>query len=313
MIRGFESIISSGELRRKALHLLERLTSQREVEIYFFSEMLPMERIKHQREREKEDKRIAKQQARSYESEAFRWAELFLGFATFRHEDQRDFAKLRSCDPNDSSLNEEERVRVEEWLKQTGEEATIIDDELLAIPSWRVWRQRITFASPEKNPKRSNTNPPVREQINEYLANFLGDYYQGQWVRSSKEEHLVMYHLAHGRFVNADNFSVINNLLTRGLVRREPDFRLMNRSFEHWIRTLEHPRWFERYRAQVEQSGAWHALRIPVLLLAVTGAIAAAYLDQGMSGSLLTMVPAIAAAVPLLIGRITQTRKELGE
>ena len=36
VIRGFESIISSGELRRKALHLLERLTSQREVEIYFF-------------------------------------------------------------------------------------------------------------------------------------------------------------------------------------------------------------------------------------------------------------------------------------
>lgn len=313
VIRGFESIISSSELRRKALQLLERLAAHREIEIYFFSEMLPLERIKHQREREKEDKRLAKQQARSYESEAFRWAELFLSFATFRHEDQRDFENLRSCEPGKTSLNEEERQRVAKWLEQTGEEATIIDDELLAIPSWRVWRQRITFADPNENSLPSTTNPPVREQIYEYLANFLGDYYQGQWVRSSKEEHLVMFHLAHGRFVNADNFSVINNLLTRGLVRREPDFRLMNRSFEHWIRTLEHPRWFEAFRAKVEQGGAWHALRIPVLLLAVTGAIAAAYLDQGMSGSLLTMVPAIAAAVPLLIGRITQTRNALGE
>ena len=312
VIRGFESIISNGDMRRRALHLLERLASQKEVEIYFFSEMLPMERIKHQREREKYERREAGEQARNFESEAYRWAELFEGFANFRHEEQRPPAELL----NSEVIEKQAILDIGFWQHDLGTQANLINDELLAVPSSRVWRQRLTFPMPTQNvplgPPRPIAAIPVREQINEYLANFLGDYYQSQWVRSSKEEHLVMYHLAHGRFVNADNFSVINNLLTRGLVRREPDFRLMNRSFEHWIRTLEQPRWFERYRAEVEHGGAWNALRIPVLLLAIAGVIAAAYLDQGMSGSLLTMVPAIAAAVPLLIGRIAQTRKELG-
>lgn len=320
VVLGFESIISNNELRQRALLLMERLMSQPEAEIYFFSEMLPIARLKHQRDREKEERRSAGVESRGFESEAFRWAELFESFATFRHEEAEDPEhKLEVL--FSGSTDAQNRLKL--WREQTGGESRVIDEELRAIPSTKVKKQRITFTMPlppaatpsgtspaVASPGRRSL-PPTREQIYEYLANFLGDYYQSQWVRSSKEEHLVMHHLAHGRFVNADNFSVINNLLTRGLVKRDPNFQLMNQSFAYWIRMLEHPRWFERYRHEVEHGGTWRQLRVPVLMIVVIAGVGGAYLDQGMTGSLVTLVPAIAASVPLIFGRFIQARQGL--
>lgn len=318
VVMGFESIITNAELRQRALLLMEQLAAQPEARIYFFSEMLPIARLKHQRERELEERRESGAAARNYESEAYRWAELFERFATFREEEDmspskaaafwfgRDDAKADQAEGL-STESEDLTTTLQCWLDSESALSEVIMKEMEGLPSTLARRQIVTFATLPK----VDDNPPTKEQINEYLANFLGDYYQSQWVRSSKEEHLVMYHLAHGRFVNANNFTVINNLLTRGLVRRKPDFQLMNESFGYWIRSLEHPRSFERFRHSVANAGAWTLLRVPVLLAAIALSILVTYFERGASGSLLTLIPAVAAAVPLFLSRLSDSKQPM--
>ncbi|WP_404476240.1 hypothetical protein [Novosphingobium sp. BL-52-GroH] len=192
---------------------------------------------------------------------------------------------------------------VDRWARANPGVAKVVADEMIRIPSDRIQEQIKSFSITADEKPPEDLSCVYVEQVHEYMANFLGDFYQGQWVRCSKEEHLVMYHLAHDKFVNTSNFSVINGLLARRLVRTDPNFRLMNESFGHWVRTLEHPEWFDQFRLQAEAGGTWSLLRLPLLLLVAAGSLLITYLNHDSSASILTLLPGAAATMPLLLSR----------
>jgi hypothetical protein len=55
----------------------------------------------------------------------------------------------------------------------------------------------------------------------------------------TKEERLALIHLAEGYFVNPRNVELIERLMQRGLIRRDPDFQVANRSFARFVLTAE--------------------------------------------------------------------------
>lgn len=287
IIVGLETILMNRRLRLLCLDMLEQLAGREGTRIYFFSEVSPLARLRQAREREKLDEASSDRVTRSQAArESFRWSNLFADFTTFYGQPP---APACSDWPAEDSID------------------VLLNKEFGEVRSTKVFAQRAAASA------RARAKTLVsREAVIAYIANFLGDYYQRQWLKSTKEEHLAMHHLAHGRYINADNFVVLDNLMLRGLVRRDPDFQLMNESFAHWVRMIDQPEWFEEFRMRAERGGTWHFMRVPLLLGIVAAMTVITYLDRGGSGSLLALLPAVAAGVPLLLTQLTQARNTLG-
>ena len=289
IVLGLESILMNQELRLRCLDFLEELTADDTTRVYFFSETSPLARLRQAREREKEGRgdRDAPDTSSQAYRESFRWSNLFADFTTFYGEPP----DLPEAAP---------------WNEPKDFVDEILNREFKLIGSTKLYDQRPAARETDRDLRLVS-----REAVIVYLANFLGDYYQRQWLKSTKEERMAMHHLAHGRYINAANFVVLDNLLLRGLVRRDPDFQLMNESFAHWIRMLNQPEWFEEFRIQAESGGTWQMMRAPLLLTIIGSVTFLTYLDRGGSGSLLALLPAVAAGVPLLLSQVTQTRQNL--
>jgi hypothetical protein len=319
IVTGFESIVANRDLRLKTLALLEQLAARPEANIYFFAQTLPLVRLRQTREREKREAEAAGAAGVMNESESYRWAELFSEFITYTW-NKTTAEPVQGSRVQESNLDrllseigsDEVTADVNRWAQVNPGVAKVIADEMIRIPSDRIQDQIKSFSITKAGngttagQEAGDLSDVYVEQIHEYMANFLGDYYQGQWVRCSKEEHLVMYHLAHDKFINTSNFSVLNSLLARRLIRTNPNFQLMNESFGHWVRTLEHPDWFDQFRRQAESGGAWSMLRLPLLLLVAAGSVLITYLNHDTSASILTLIPGAAATMPLLLSRFTR-------
>lgn len=318
IVTGFEAIIANRELRLRALSLLEQLTARKEVEVFFFAQTLPLVRLRQTREREKREADVAGAAGVMNESESYRWAELFSEFITYTW-NETIAVPTTGARPGMNLVrllrtvkSRQMRRSVLQWARCNPAAAAVIADEMIRIPSDRIQDQIRSFSLSPLDVKQGKTRALSDlsglyvEQIYEYMANFLGDYYQGEWVRCAREEHLILYHLAHGKFINACNFAAINSLLSRRLITTDPDFRLMNRSFGHWIRTLQHPSSFTQFRREAEAGGTWNLLRLPLLLLVAGGSILVSYLDRDGAGSLITLIPGAVATMPILLSRFTR-------
>lgn len=94
------------------------------------------------------------------------------------------------------------------------------------------------------------------------------------WKLSSRPERLLLYELARGRLANPRNTTVIEALLSRGLLKLDPWPKIADESFERFVRTAETTdevtQWQE---ANQDTSKRWRstvtAILLGVLLLAV--------------------------------------------
>jgi hypothetical protein len=88
-------------------------------------------------------------------------------------------------------------------------------------------------------------------------------YYRDLWDSCWPEERSVLLHLAQSGLVNEKDRRILRRLLARGLVRRQPNFVLMNETFRRYVLT---------HGAEVEaevshEAGTWDAVRRPVLMV----------------------------------------------
>ena len=69
------------------------------------------------------------------------------------------------------------------------------------------------------------------EQILEELAERAAPYYQRLWQACDADERVVLEHVAQHGLASAASRRVVRRLLGKGLLRKDPDLRLMNQSF----------------------------------------------------------------------------------
>jgi hypothetical protein len=72
------------------------------------------------------------------------------------------------------------------------------------------------------------------EQLLEELGERAEGYYFTVWESCSDPEKVVLQHLAQEGLINEKNRKVVRRLMARGLIRRDPSFRLPNESFRRF-------------------------------------------------------------------------------
>lgn len=150
----------------------------------------------------------------------------------------------------------------------------------------------------------SYTPPPNEEdRLVAFLTDFLAEHYRLLWETSTRDEQVILFELARGSHLKMIDCFALRSLLLRGLVVRGPEYRLTNRTFPRYVRSVGTA---DEVRSAAESVAGgtdkiWPALRIPVGLLVVSGLLLLILLTPNDSG-VAAILPALAAAVPALVG-----------
>jgi hypothetical protein len=125
-------------------------------------------------------------------------------------------------------------------------------------------------------------------------------FYQAIWTSCSKDEKLTLIQLSDQGVVNPRNSQVVARLMRSGLIRRDPTFRVMNKSFRHFllrqVPSSEIVVW--------EHEGVrlpWGSITAVVLTLALGLAGLLVLTQQQLVDSWIGYVPALAPALPTVM------------
>ena len=156
-----------------------------------------------------------------------------------------------------------------------------------------VWR---TLRYEEKKMGRQHTEEQIINQVSDRAESF----YRRLWMLCSKEERLVLLHLAQGNLVNLQNLNVVEGLMRRNLIRCDPDFRLPSQSFTRFVLTAEPPERITEWEGE-EARGIWAILRVPFLLLLALVAAFISYTGGEALLALASLIPAVLAGLPAIL------------
>ena len=148
----------------------------------------------------------------------------------------------------------------------------------------------------------------TEEQIIHQVGDRAGAFYRKLWMLCTKEERLVLIHLAQGSLVNLKETEVLQRLLWRNLLRRDPDFRLPNESFANFVLTAEPPARIVEWEKGEADGSTWTMLRVPfILLLVLVAAFIARTGGEGVQ-AMTAIVSAVFAGLPILIQALSFLR-----
>lgn len=120
------------------------------------------------------------------------------------------------------------------------------------------------------------------------------------WRQCTRAEKLVLRQLAHEGFVNPNSASVVRRLAERLLVRRDPAFSLVSRSFEKFVLRAETPETIGAWERAGAPSG-WARLRLPFAAMATIAAVYLVIVQPDTLNYTIAVTTAVAAALPALM------------
>ena len=138
-----------------------------------------------------------------------------------------------------------------------------------------------------------------------YSAEF---YYRAIWTACSKEEKLVLIHLARNGFMNSKNLPIIRQLYFRKLIIKDKAYQLMNESFRRFVLNAEPARDIRKIEAEVGGK-SWVHVRIPLFVMLGVLAIFIIYgTQQNILTSAMAWISGLAAGVPAILKFISSFR-----
>ena len=100
---------------------------------------------------------------------------------------------------------------------------------------------------------------PAEAAVAEFLDLHQSDY-QKYWDESTDDERFALWQLAEDGIPNWRNTQALRSLGRRGLIIRQPEFRLMNKSLRLFVRETATRDMKEQWRAEARESG-WGRMR----------------------------------------------------
>ncbi|MDH3504118.1 MAG: hypothetical protein OEZ41_00935 [Nitrospirota bacterium] len=120
-------------------------------------------------------------------------------------------------------------------------------------------------------------------------------YYEEIWQSLTTDEQLALFHLTKDRFIQVEHPG-LEPLLRKGLIRFEPDLRLLNASFREFVRVVGERDALHDKDAEKESS-LWGSLKWPMGLGFGTILVFLIATQEELRAAL----PAVIALVPLLL------------
>ena len=179
----------------------------------------------------------------------------------------------------------------------TSESEKVLRDEA-AVAS------RINHLAAELTPRLGTTPPPSPEDVLFEFGVAAESQYRDIFDACSKEEKLALYQLAEMRVVNPRNHFVIAQLLRKGLVRRDPTFRVMNETFRRFVaREMS-----QESAAEWEHEGGhlpWGSISAIMLTLALLPLGLLLLTQQQLIGAWAGILPTLTPVVPSVMKLIS--------
>jgi hypothetical protein len=142
------------------------------------------------------------------------------------------------------------------------------------------------------------------EQILDEIDERAATHYQRVWASCSDDERVVLGHVAAYGLTTAASRRVVRRLLVRRLLIKDPDLKLMNRTFRNFIISPEIQRHVRTLEGSAEPS-TWDRLRMPFALAAVSAGVFLFTTQRDMFNQTVTVVTAMAAAVPTIFRAVS--------
>ncbi|MCZ6820649.1 MAG: cache domain-containing protein [Calditrichaeota bacterium] len=139
-----------------------------------------------------------------------------------------------------------------------------------------------------------------REELLAQFHEWAAGYYRAIWATCSREEKLVLSHLARYGFVNARNPELVRRLLRRRLIKRCRVFKLMNESFKRFVLSPRIQEEVEAWEYTVGVS-SWGKLKVPLFTILIGAGLFVLVTQQEAFNTTLAVLSALAAAVPALV------------
>jgi len=139
-----------------------------------------------------------------------------------------------------------------------------------------------------------------RRQLLEEFGERAESYYRALWASCSRDEKVVLGHLAQDGLVNEKNRRLVRRLMVRGLIRRQPYFRLMNETFRLYV-VSPACRGQVLHLEQAAGASAWDRVRRPFFAVLVAAAVFFLYTQKQLVDNTTAVVGAFTAALPVLL------------
>jgi hypothetical protein len=127
-------------------------------------------------------------------------------------------------------------------------------------------------------------------------------YYRSLWTSCSMEERLLLRQVAEEGLVNPHDRDVLLALMRKGLVVRDPAFRLMNEDFARFVKRAVPARTIAEWERQVAGT-PWSSVRTAVVTFALAGAGFVAFTQQQIVSAWVGFLPALAPALVIPVAR----------
>ncbi|HVT60149.1 MAG TPA: hypothetical protein VHR45_17365 [Thermoanaerobaculia bacterium] len=138
-----------------------------------------------------------------------------------------------------------------------------------------------------------------RQQLLDEFYERAEGYYRSLWASCSRDEKVVLGHLAEDGLVNEKNRRVVRRLMARGLVRREPVFRLLNETFRRFVASPACHQ--EVLQLEPTEPSAWDRVRQPFFVVLAAGAVFFLGTQKGLLDGTTSLVAAFTAGLPVLV------------
>ena len=139
----------------------------------------------------------------------------------------------------------------------------------------------------------------TRDQILEEIEDGAADLYDALWQDCDGDERVALERIARDG-MSATSRRVVRRLLTKGLVRKDPELRLMNESFRHFVLDGRHRQEVAALEHDAEPS-LWDNLRVPLGMAALLAAAFLLATQREAFDATITMAAGLTAAVPTLV------------
>jgi hypothetical protein len=160
-----------------------------------------------------------------------------------------------------------------------------------------VWDQILPYAW------QANRRAPLDlSQLLVEVGERLENYYQGLWASCTDSERIVLGNVAVDYLVNEKDKRAVRGLMARGLIRRQPFFRVMNETFRRFVLSTNSTREMAVLQGQVS---SWDSVRWPFLI--VLAALTAVFFttQHELFNQTLGIISAVAAGLPAFVKLIS--------
>jgi len=132
-----------------------------------------------------------------------------------------------------------------------------VDDELSTFPELQIHADSI----------KARTRGAARPvQFRSVVFRVAESVYFRKWQASTLREQALLLQLVRRDLVNPDQHDVLESLLNRGLIVREPRIRIASRSFHWFVENVEISRELSQFSARYQDS-LWQSMRWPVIMV----------------------------------------------